>query len=127
MSAQPSNEKPISESLGASSEYAKALLQTKVDQIKLDAVEKGTKATSSLLIFLFTGLGICGTLFFSLYALALYLGELMGSTPLGFLLVAAFTLLLCFLFYAFRHRVITNPVLRRLAKTIYESPTKNHE
>lgn len=127
MSTPPINEKPVSERLGASKEYAKALLETKVDQIKLEVVEKGTKTVSALFIFLFAGLGVCGFLFFGFFALAIYLGQLLNSSVLGFLVVAGFVLLLTALFYAFRHPLITTPIFRRLAQNIYESSPNNHE
>lgn len=126
MSTQPVNEKPVAETLGASTEYAKALLQTKVDQIKLEAVEKGTKTISTLFIFFFTGLGICGALFFGFFALAIYLGQVLDSNVLGFSCVGGIILLLTLLLYAFRRQLITTPVFRQLAQIIYTTPT-NHE
>lgn len=76
------------------SEETKEYIETSIEYYKLDAYKKSIKGTSALLRYFFV-LGLF-LLFFSflMIGVALFLGDLLGSTYLGFFVVAVFNLLI---------------------------------
>lgn len=115
---------PITESLGQSTTYLKSLIEVKVDQVKLQAIESSSKVVSSLLTVLVIGATAGLTALFGFLALAIYLGQILDSVALGFLAVAGLLLLLTFCFYLLRRRIITNPIISYIIQLIYEKEEK---
>ncbi len=79
------------------SEETREYIETSIEYYKLDAYKKTAKGTSALLRYFFV-LGVF-LLFFSflMIGIALFLGDLIGSSFYGFFIVAGFNLLLFFL------------------------------
>ena len=107
-----SNSKNI-ESIGKLLLEFKKYLELQKEFVKLDATEKMTVILSAILIV--TVLLLLGSITF---ALAYYLGDVLGSLSLGFGLISAFILLLTVIFYLNRNRMVIQPMARFMTKLI---------
>ena len=112
-----SNSKNI-ESIGKLLLEFKKYLELQKEFVKLDATEKMTGILSAILIV--TVLLLLGSivLLFLTFALAYYLGDVLGSLSLGFGLISAFILLLTVIFYLNRNRMVIQPMARFMTKLI---------
>ena len=112
-----SNSKNI-ESIGKLLLEFKKYLELQKEFVKLDATEKMTVILSAILIV--TVLLLLGSivLLFLTFALAYYLGDVLGSLSLGFGLISAFILLLSVIFYLNRNRMVIQPMARFMTKLI---------
>ena len=112
-----SNSKII-ESIGKLLLEFKKYLELQKEFVKLDATEKMTVILSAILIV--TVLLLLGSivLLFLTFALAYYLGDVLGSLSLGFGLISAFILLLTVIFYLNRNRMVIQPMARFMTKLI---------
>ena len=112
-----SNSKNI-ESIGKLLLEFKKYLELQKEFVKLDATEKMTVILSAILIE--TVLLLLGSivLLFLTFALAYYLGDVLGSLSLGFGLISAFILLLTVIFYLNRNRMVIQPMARFMTKLI---------
>ena len=112
-----SNSKNI-ESIGKLLLEFKKYLELQKEFVKLDATEKMTVILSAILIV--TVLLLLGSivLLFLTFALAYYLGDVLGSLSLGFGLISAFILLLTVIFYLNRNRMVIQPMPRFMTKLI---------
>ena len=112
-----SNSKNI-ESIGKLLLEFKKYLELQKEFVKLDATEKMTVILSAILIV--TVLLLLGSivLLFLTFALAYYLGDVLGSLSLGFGLISAFILLLTVIFYINRNLMIIQPMARFMTKLI---------
>ena len=97
----------------------KKYLELQKEFVKLDATEKMTVILSAILIV--TVLLLLGSivLLFLTFALAYYLGDVLGSLSLGFGLISAFILLLTVIFYLNRNRMVIQPMARFKTKLIH--------
>jgi hypothetical protein len=120
MSNNMQDQQPLMESLGQSTEYIKSLIEVKVDQAKLNAVERSSRVISSLLTLVMVGITVGLTALFGFIALAIYLGKLLESASLGFLVVAGILFIITAFFYLLRRRLFTNPVIGYIIQLIYE-------
>lgn len=112
-----SNSKNI-ESIGKLLLEFKKYLELQKEFVKLDATEKMTVILSAILIV--TVLLLLGSivLLFLTFALAYYLGDVLGSLSLGFGLISAFILLQTVIFYLNRNRMVIQPMARFMTKLI---------
>ena len=112
-----SNSKNI-ESIGKLLLEFKKYLELQKEFVKLDATEKMTVILSAILIV--TVLLLLGSivLLFLTFALAYYLGDVLGSLSLGFGLISAFILLLTVIFYLNQNRMVIQPMARFMTKLI---------
>lgn len=112
-----SNSKNI-ESIGKLLLEFKKYLELQKEFVKLDATEKMTVILSAILIV--TVLLLLGSivLLFLTFALAYYLGDVLGSLSLGYGLISAFILLLTVIFYLNRNRMVIQPMARFMTKLI---------
>lgn len=112
-----SNSKNI-ESIGKLLLEFKKYLELQKEFVKLDATERMTVILSAILIV--TVLLLLGSivLLFLTFALAYYLGDVLGSLSLGFGLISAFILLLTVIFYLNRNRMVIQPMARFMTKLI---------
>ena len=106
------------ESIGKLLLEFKKYLELQKEVVKLDATEKMTVILSAILIV--TVLLLLGSivLLFLTFALAYYLGDVLGSLSLGFGLISAFILLLTVIFYLNRNRMVIQPMARFMTKLI---------
>ena len=112
-----SNSKNI-ESIGKLLLEFKKYLELQKEFVKLDATEKMTVILSAILIVPVLLLLGSIVLLFLTFALAYYLGDVLGSLSLGFGLISAFILLLTVIFYLNRNRMVIQPMARFMTKLI---------
>lgn len=83
------------------------LMTTKLQLLKLEIVEKGSRG-ASLFIYGFIMLAIVSfALLFGFIALGFYLGELVNSLAGGFAIVVGFYLLLLIVLFAFKKSILS--------------------
>ena len=93
-------------------------LETRLDLLKLRAIDKTSDVTSSLV----SRIAIAIILFLAILivniGLSLWVGELVGKVYVGFFIVAAFYALLALIIYVFRKAWIKDPVTNILIKKL---------
>lgn len=118
--AKTANRDDLLATAGETLAYAEDYFETKVELIKLDVADKGTRAGANAIAGVVVAvLGLAGGLFLSL-ALALWLGYLVSSYPLGFVIVGVFFLLIAALTFAFRQPLLTKPILTALIASLFK-------
>ena len=93
-------------------EYA----DTRVDLFKLQAVNKVTEVSSSILsklvvaVIFLIAFGLAGIGF------AIYLGKVLGAIEYGFFAMGGVIIIIGVIFYALRHKLMKNPIGASLIK-----------
>jgi len=105
----------VSENTELVQDYAKK----EVEQLKLTAFYQLSSYTVGAAKILLVGIFILLAAFFITLALAFFLGDLLGSVALGFLIVAAMHLILGFIGYLMRHR-LERLIVAKLSKEYFE-------
>jgi hypothetical protein len=100
-------------------ENIKEYIQTQIDIVKLKAINKGGEAISGVIVGI--TLGVLGffIIFFLSFSAAYGISSASGHPFLGFLLVAAFYILLAVLIIVFKDKFITLPIINTLLKKFY--------
>ncbi|WP_046744347.1 hypothetical protein [Kordia zhangzhouensis] len=89
---------------------AKAYTETSIALYKLNAVDKAADVASSLVSWLvFGSIGVLFLLFVNI-GISFYIGQLLGATYLGFLIVSLFYLIVGICVYIFNKDLITKPI-----------------
>ena len=101
--------------------YAEDYLDSRIELVKLNVAEKGAESGAKLLSIGIVGvIGLAATSCFTI-ALAIWLGELMSSMPLGFVVVGVGYLIMAAILFIFRRAILTTPLLRALIKQMFKS------
>lgn len=101
--------------------YAEDLFETKVELVKLDVAEKGARIGADVISGIIVAvLGLAGSLFLFL-GLAIWLGHLVGSYALGFVIVGVFFILLAAILFALRESLLARPILKSLISSLFKS------
>jgi preprotein translocase subunit SecY len=98
------------------SDYGK----TTIELLKLKAIDKSANVVSSLVSKMILMLVVAMFVLTATTALALWLGELLGKTYHGFLVVAGLYIFIAILLYAFRNQWIKKPVSDLVIKQMYQ-------
>lgn len=96
---------------GESVEYARQYFKQQGDMIRLEAAERISKTTSSLLTAITIAFLAVLTLLMLSIALGFWLGNLWESYSLAFLAVAGLYAIIGGVVYFFKRQLVTNPVL----------------
>lgn len=99
---------------------AKAFVAAEKKAVLLLAYEKIGKAVGSILVGVIAGLAVILFLLFASAALALYLGELLDSPALGFLLVGALYLLIFVLVHFLLRRGLRDSTMLNVINSFYD-------
>ncbi|WP_430409345.1 hypothetical protein [Kordia sp.] len=91
-------------------EKAKAYTETSIALYKLNAIDKTADVVSSIVLWIALGSTVAVFLLFINIGISLYIGDLLESSYLGFLIVSMFYLLLGACLYIFNGSLITKPV-----------------
>jgi len=89
-----------------------------IEDMKLVAVQKGSKIVGNIAAML---VAVMMALFFIIFggiALGIYIGECLGSLPLGFLIVAAGFMLIGLIVWLARKSLIQLPVMNNMIKQL---------
>lgn len=100
---------------------AKHYLNLQKKYLAIDAAEKTTVILSAVAIAAICILLGGIILFFSTFALAYWIGDLLNSIPLGFLTMAIIIASLLLLFYCKRNAWVIQPLARMAAKLFVEN------
>jgi hypothetical protein len=104
--------------VGSLFEKAGDYLETRMDLLKLQAIGKTSDVASSLVSRIVIVLILFLAIFIVNIGLALWVGELVGKTYLGFFMVAAVYGLLALLIHLFRKSWIKYPITNVLIKKL---------
>lgn len=108
------------EQVGETTEYARQFAQKQYDYIRLVVVERTAKVASTLITTLaVTFFALLVVIMLSL-TLGFYLGSLLKSYPLGFLIVAGLYAIFAFVIYALRRQIVTNPIVSLIIKDMLD-------
>src|SRR3954464_7929626 len=88
---------------------AGSYLETRLDLLKLKAIDKSSEAASSIVSGLATVILAIFALFLLNVGLALWIGYLLGKSYLGFFVLAGFYILLAVLLHFFKDSWIKKP------------------
>ncbi len=129
MTKREKDTEALFQSAGETFTYLREYLQLQLDLLRLDLAERIAKVASALVSVLVLMIFALIGLFMTTIALALFLGQIWGSYALGFLSIAGFYFLLVAVLYAFKERLITNPILGSLLRAFFQNTTQtdNHD
>ena len=113
-------QKDLLETAGESFEFANQYVQKRIDLLKLEGAEKLAKSTSSIITvaviaFLATMVAIMLSI-----AVGFWLGQMLGSNALAFLIITGVYALFALVVYFFKRQLITNPVLSTMIKSMFD-------
>lgn len=109
----------LKEDLSDSQRAAREYIESTADYYKLKTFKFVMKAAIALTLVLLLGtLGLLA-LFFLSFAASAAIGNYLGNTTQGFVVVGGFYLVLCLLAYLFRSK-LEGPVLRNFSKHYFE-------
>ncbi len=108
------------EDMGESLGYIQEFVSQEIESVKLEVAEKLSIASSSVI----TGVALTtlGAFFmlFATIAFGFYLGALLQSNALGFLIVSSLFLVLLLIVYLFRKTLITDRVVTAVIHLIFD-------
>ena len=116
-----------SRDLHAITQEAKHYLQLQKRYMALDAVEKVTRLLSAVAVAVVCLILGAMILFFTLYALAEWIGALLGSAAAGFLIVAIILLVMAMVFFSHRQQWVVQPLARLMAGLFLEGEEEEEE
>lgn len=105
----------------------KHYLQLQKRYMALDAVEKVTRLLSAVAVAVVCLILGAMILFFTLYALAEWIGALLGSVAAGFLIVAIILLVMAMVFFSHRQQWVVQPLARLMAGLFLEGEEEEEE
>ncbi|HUR30402.1 MAG TPA: phage holin family protein [Saprospiraceae bacterium] len=99
-------------------EKAEAYFKTNIELAKLKLTDKVADVVGALV----TQIAIILVIFFFFLminmGIAFWLGTIVGTTHVGFIIVAGFYLLVCLLLFAFRKTILKNPISNSIISQI---------
>ena len=100
--------------------HVKAYMNNRIDTVKLNAAEKGSKIMANVITLVISLLvfGLC--IVFASFALAFAFAKLTGELYWGFLIVAGIYLLLGFFLWILREKLLRIPILNALLKQLFK-------
>jgi hypothetical protein len=101
-------------------ENAKAYMESSIAYYKLWGFKVAMKSTTLMVKFLLIAICLMIVLFFISIAGALALGQLLGSYPLGFLAVAGIYLILVFLLFLVKDKIVEGPILEKFSEIFFD-------
>lgn len=116
-----------SHDLNALSQEVKHYLHLQKRYLALDAVEKVTRLLSAVAVAVVCLILGAMILFFTLYALAEWIGTLLGSTAAGFLIVAILLLIMALVFFSHRQQWVVQPMARLMAELFLDNDEEEDE
>ena len=97
-------------------EKTKDYVETRADLFKLKAIKKTAEVGSSIVSNIVIVVVFSSFFIFLNIALGLWLGDLTGKNYLGFLIVAAFYLIVGIIIYSNREKIISSPIANSIIK-----------
>lgn len=113
------NPNELLSSTGETVEYTKQYIQQQINYLRLDTAERIAKTTSSLITIGIVAVTILVFFIFLSIAFGFYLGALLNSNAVSFLIVAGLYLLLVVILVFFKKSILTNPILSLIIKEMF--------
>ena len=101
---------------GSLFENASDYLETRVELLKLQAIDKSSDITSSIVSRITILIIIIFAMFILNIGLAIWIGELLGQMYLGFFVVGGFYALIAIILHLFRNSWLKKPVSSMIIK-----------
>ena len=99
-------------------ERVKIYVETRIDLLRLKAIDKSSSFLSLLVSMIIVILMSFIFIMLLSVGVALLLGEMLGKTYYGFFIVAGFYLLVGILLFAFRNKWLKDPIANSLIKNL---------
>uniref|UniRef100_UPI004049E6D9 competence protein n=1 Tax=Flavobacterium sp. TaxID=239 RepID=UPI004049E6D9 len=109
----------LNENINEIQESTKAYIDSSVAYYKLWGFKVAMKSTTMIIKFSLIALFLLIFLLFVSIAGSLFLGELVGNIAIGFLIVAGVYLVLAFLLFFVKDRIIEGPILERFSEIFF--------
>jgi hypothetical protein len=100
-------------------ENAKAYIESNIAYYKLWGFKVAMKSTTLALKFFLIAICLIIVLLFLSVAGALALGNLFGSYPMGFVAVAGIYLILVFLLFLVKDKIVEGPILEKFSEIFF--------
>lgn len=101
------------------SDSGKEYVYMKIDQVKLKSIENISLLTNKMIFMLIASM-LGGVILQILgFAASFFIGRLLGSYALGFVIVAAFFAVVLCIIYFFRNRLFTNVLIQTFIKMFF--------
>jgi len=97
----------------------KEYVDTRIDALKLNVAEKGSKIVANGVAGVFVGAFVLLFIGLGSIALSLALGEWMGRTWAGFLVVACFCLLISIILWTAREKLVRRRVVNAITQQLF--------
>ena len=98
----------------------KKCIDMRVDLLKLQTVEKGSKFISGFLVFLIVAIFVCCAIGYLSFAMLFEMESYFGSMTPGCIILAGIFILLAFLVYILRKHIFINPLVRLLGSIMLD-------
>lgn len=121
------SEKSISDQFTGLFEQIKAYVSLRADYLKVQVAEYLIRFFSSLVLWIVMFWILFFVLVFGSFAFAYWFGEMTGRWSLGFLIIAAFYVLVAIFIYSFRRALIVRPFTRMVLSQLELDPQNNPE
>jgi hypothetical protein len=105
----------------------KAYANARIEAARLEIAEKVSGLFSNLIAGVIVALVFLIFFLFFNFSIAYLLAELTGKTWVGFLIVAAFYLLVAIVVWAARERIIRIPVMNSILKVLFKEEIEEDE
>jgi len=109
----------LKENMEAIQENAKAYLESSLAYYKLWGFKVAMKSTTLLVKFFLIAMCLMIVLLFVSIAVAMALGQLFDSYPLGFLAVAGIYLVLALLLFLVKDKIVEGPILEKFSEIFF--------
>lgn len=119
------NTDEILTSAGETFEYARQYIKQQGDYIRLEAAERISKTTSAMVTALVLGIFSMLVLIMLSLAAAFWIGNVIGSYALAFVIISGVYGLLGLVMYAFRRQLVTNPTLKLILNAFFDRENTN--
>ena len=97
-------------------------IETRMEYAKLDVTEKTVRIVTLLITLFLLTLVIFPFFLFLSFAASYFIGQLLNSVALGFLIVSGVYFVLGMFILILRKPLIMKPMLRMMVKTIFDQP-----
>lgn len=91
-------------------------IDSRIELIKLQAIDKASKGAASVVSVMVLALFLIIFFLFFNIALALFLGDLVGKTYIGFLIVSLVYVIAGFILFKARRKILTKPIANMLIR-----------
>ena len=109
-----------STSIEALIERVKSYVETRIDLLKLKAIDKSASFLSLLIAMIVVILVSFIFFIFLNIGIALYLGDLLGKVYYGFFIIAGFYIIVGLVLFSVREKLLKTPLINAMIKKLTE-------